>query len=106
MGTLMLTCSTTGREFSTGISIDEASFRALPNTVTKAGCPHCQCVHDWWTRDARWIDAARPSEWRATDRSAAARGTVQPKRGRTPIKGRDTGPLHVKADTGQTTNVT
>jgi hypothetical protein len=107
MGTLMLMCSITGREFSTGISIDEASFRALPNTVTKARCPHCDRVHDWWTRDARWIDAARQSEWgRRTDRPATARSTAQPKRDRKPNERRDAGPFSGNAEIGETTNAT
>jgi hypothetical protein len=57
MGGLMLKCSITGREFSTGISIDENSFRKLPDTVTKACCPHCGLMHTWWTREARWISS-------------------------------------------------
>jgi hypothetical protein len=35
------------REFSTGIYIDEASYKSLPDTVTKAPCPHCGQVHNW-----------------------------------------------------------
>jgi hypothetical protein len=53
MGVLMLTCLQTGREFSTGIHIDETSYKRLPDTVTKAACPHCGQVHSWWTREAR-----------------------------------------------------
>jgi hypothetical protein len=53
MGMLMLKCRTTGREFSTGIYTDEETFRKLPNTVTKAACPHCGQLHGWWTREAR-----------------------------------------------------
>jgi hypothetical protein len=65
MGSLMLKCSVTGREFSTGIYNGEAKFRSLPNTVTKARCRHCGWVHSWWTRDTRWVDAVRPGEWAA-----------------------------------------
>jgi hypothetical protein len=53
MGVLMLTCPTTGREFSTGIHVEEDSFQKLPDTVTKAACPHCSQLHRWWTHDAR-----------------------------------------------------
>lgn len=35
----------TGREFSTGIHTDEASYKRLPDTVTKAACPHCGQLH-------------------------------------------------------------
>ena len=41
MGALMLKCPTTGRVFSTGILADEETFKQLPDTVTKATCPHC-----------------------------------------------------------------
>jgi hypothetical protein len=53
MGVLMLKCPTTGREFSTGIFAEEDTFKKLPNTVTKATCPHCSRLHSWWTREAR-----------------------------------------------------
>jgi hypothetical protein len=54
MGVLMLQCRTTGREFSTGIYADEETFRRLPDTVTKAACPHCGRQHRWRTREA-WV---------------------------------------------------
>lgn len=63
MGVLMLKCPTTDREFSTGIYVDEASFRRLPDTVTKARCPHCERMHNWWTREARWANSMPPSLW-------------------------------------------
>jgi hypothetical protein len=52
----MLKCPQTGREFSTGIYIDDASYKCLPDTVTKASCPHCGQLHRWWTREARLSD--------------------------------------------------
>jgi hypothetical protein len=63
MGALMLSCPTTGREFSTGINVDEDTFKKLPDAVTKAHCPHCGQTHNWWTREARWIDSIPPSQW-------------------------------------------
>jgi hypothetical protein len=39
MGVLMLKCPQTGQEFSTGIYLEEDSFKRLPDTVTKAACP-------------------------------------------------------------------
>jgi hypothetical protein len=57
MGALMLKCPTTGREFSTGILADEETFKQLPDTVTKATCPHCGQLHSWWTREARLADS-------------------------------------------------
>jgi hypothetical protein len=61
MGVLMLKCPQTGREFSTGIHLEEDSFKRLPDTVTKAACPHCSQLHRWWTRDARLSDATEPT---------------------------------------------
>jgi hypothetical protein len=63
MGALMLNCPTTGRDFSTGINLDQDTFRKLPNTVTKARCPHCGSTHRWWTHEARWVDNIPPSQW-------------------------------------------
>jgi hypothetical protein len=62
MGVLMLQCPKTGREFSTGIHIDEESYKRLPDTVTKATCPHCGQLHSWWTREARISDTVRPMQ--------------------------------------------
>jgi hypothetical protein len=53
MGVLMLKCLTTGREFSTGIHLEADGLQRLPDTVTKALCPHCGLTHSWWTHDAR-----------------------------------------------------
>ena len=60
MGVLMLTCPSTAREFSTGIMVDEDTLGKLPNTATKARCPHCGRTHTWWTREARWTDGIAP----------------------------------------------
>jgi predicted RNA-binding Zn-ribbon protein involved in translation (DUF1610 family) len=60
MGVLMLKCPQTGREFSTGIPIDDASFKRLPDTVTKVACPHCGQLHSWWTREARLSATVHP----------------------------------------------
>jgi hypothetical protein len=62
MGVLVLTCSITGREFSTGIYTDEDTFKKLSDTVTKAACPHCGRVHSWWTHDGRLIDGISPGQ--------------------------------------------
>jgi hypothetical protein len=71
MGALILNCPTTGRDFSTGINVDQDTFRKLPDTVTKARCPHCGLTHRWWTREARWIDSLPPSQWvEAFDRAS------------------------------------
>jgi hypothetical protein len=56
MGVLMLVCSTTGREFSTGIHIDIESFRNLPATALSSSCPCCGTVHAWTPREARFAE--------------------------------------------------
>ena len=63
MGVVMLKCRITGREFSTGVNIDEDSFRKFPDTVTKAHCPYCGLKHSWWTREAHWVNSIQPSQW-------------------------------------------
>jgi hypothetical protein len=63
MGVLMLNCPVKGREFSTGINIDDGSFRKLPDTIGQAHCPHCGLMHIWWTREARWVERIPPSQW-------------------------------------------
>jgi hypothetical protein len=63
MGVRMLKCPTTDREFSTGIEIDGDCFKRLPDTVTRARCPHCGQMHAWWTREARWVSGIPPSQW-------------------------------------------
>jgi hypothetical protein len=60
MGMLMLKCPTTGREFSTGIHVEEDSFKELPDTVTEAHCPHCGASHRWRTQEARYSDRIAP----------------------------------------------
>jgi hypothetical protein len=65
MGVLLLKCPTTGQEFSTGVELEQDTFKKLPDTVTKARCPYCGLMHNWWTREARWVDGFRPNEWAA-----------------------------------------
>jgi hypothetical protein len=57
---LMLKCSSTGREFSTGIHTDEDSLRRLPDTVTKIACPHCGMLHSWRPHEAWLADVILP----------------------------------------------
>jgi hypothetical protein len=53
MGVLMLKCPTTGREFSTGIHVEEGCFKRLPDILAYAPCPHCGLRHSGWTRETR-----------------------------------------------------
>ncbi|MES1155354.1 MAG: hypothetical protein ABUL48_02880, partial [Pseudorhodoplanes sp.] len=64
MGVLLLTCPTTGRDYSTGIQIDAASFHAIdPSVMTISVCPHCQKGHEWRRADARLVDEIPPGMW-------------------------------------------
>jgi predicted RNA-binding Zn-ribbon protein involved in translation (DUF1610 family) len=62
MSVLMLTCPATGREFSTGIHVEQDSFERLPDTASKAQCPHCGAWHSWRTHEARLGDRIAPSQ--------------------------------------------
>ena len=46
MGALFFVCPTTGREVSTGIEIDPASYRGLPGAFTEIACPVCNETHN------------------------------------------------------------
>lgn len=70
MGVLVLRCSATGREFSTGIQADEESFKELADTLNKVTCPHCGKLHSWWTGEARLSDESEPSQWRMFGRAS------------------------------------
>jgi hypothetical protein len=70
MGVLMLRCSATGREFSTGVEADDESLKALADTLHKAECPHCGKLHSWWTSEARLNEDIEPSQWRMFGRAS------------------------------------
>jgi predicted RNA-binding Zn-ribbon protein involved in translation (DUF1610 family) len=70
MGLLMLTCPTTGREFSTGIHVEEDSFKQLPDAATKSHCPHCGSSHSWRIHEARLADRITPSQLGMFDRAS------------------------------------
>jgi predicted RNA-binding Zn-ribbon protein involved in translation (DUF1610 family) len=67
MGVLIFRCPKTGRDFSTGIYLEEDSFQRLPDTVTKARCPHCGQTHSWWTHDARLSNGTEPARHASQD---------------------------------------
>ena len=60
---LVVTCPTTGKDFSTGILTDEASLALTPQKLTRSHCPHCDVEHAWWTQDAKLVEALPPSKW-------------------------------------------
>ena len=63
MGVLLVSCPVTGREFSTGIQLDEVTFRMLTATLSTAYCPYCRAEHRWTPREARLVEAVSPREW-------------------------------------------
>jgi len=57
-GVLVVTCPTTGREFSTGVLVDTESLVQLPYASANSYCPHCSIEHVWWTKDAKLVGAS------------------------------------------------
>ena len=53
MGTIILRCPVTGREYASNIETDEETFLRLPDIKMKAHCPHCGADHTWSLRKAR-----------------------------------------------------
>jgi len=51
MRLFVLKCPATHRDFTTGIEIEEDSFKRVRDTITKAICPHCGKKHIWWTSE-------------------------------------------------------
>jgi endogenous inhibitor of DNA gyrase (YacG/DUF329 family) len=59
----MVKCPACGREFSTGIQIEEDSLEKLPDAPVCARCPACGTGHSWSSREARFVDAIPASQW-------------------------------------------
>jgi hypothetical protein len=57
---VMVRCPNTGRELSTGIEMDAATFEQLPEIRSQIICPLCKLNHIWSTRQA-WLDNPAPS---------------------------------------------
>ena len=60
---VMVRCPTTGRELSTGVEMDAATFEQLPDIHSLMKCPVCGLDHTWSTREAlvRQSCSFRPS---------------------------------------------
>jgi hypothetical protein len=56
---VMVKCATTGRELSTGVEMDSATFEQLPELASRLKCPICGLDHLWSTREA-WLDNPPP----------------------------------------------
>jgi hypothetical protein len=63
MGFLLIICPVTGKEFSTGVQVDEDSLKTLRDIEATARCPHCHADHSWNPIEARYIEALPPKDW-------------------------------------------
>ena len=59
-GVVMVRCPATGRELSTGVEMDAATFERLPDIQSQIKCPVCRLDHNWSTR-AAWLGNPAPS---------------------------------------------
>jgi hypothetical protein len=57
---VMVRCPVTGRELSTGVEMDAATFERLPEIRAQIRCPACGRDHPWSTREA-WLGNPAPS---------------------------------------------
>ena len=53
-------CPNTGRELSTGVEMDAATFERLPEVRSQISCPVCGLDHDW-SRGEAWLGDPVPS---------------------------------------------
>ena len=60
MSIVMVRRPTTGRELSTGVEMDVATFEQLPDIRSQLDCPICRTQHTWSTREA-WLGNPAPS---------------------------------------------
>lgn len=68
MGVVLAHCPDTDRDFSTGIHLEESTFRMLPDVVVQSRCPYCKQWHGWRKAEAKFA-ASIP---RAQQREAQA----------------------------------
>ncbi len=57
MGAISITCPTTGKPVSTGMSIERVSFYRSILTGNSVRCPHCGQTHYWSKSDAIFDEA-------------------------------------------------
>ena len=57
---VMVRCPATGRDLSTGVEMDAATFERLPEIRSRLRCPACGIDHTWSTREA-WLGNPAPS---------------------------------------------
>ena len=76
-GVLVVTCPTTGKDFSTGILTDRASLTLTPQELTRSHCPHCDVEHFMADQDAKLVEALPPSKWVEFARAEAVKADAQ-----------------------------
>lgn len=54
MGTVMIRCPASGRDFSTGIEADREDFKRSPVFFAQSFCPICRTSHEWFAAEA-WV---------------------------------------------------
>ena len=54
MGAISITCPTTGKPVSTGMTMEPESFYRSVLTGTSVKCPHCGITHIWSKVDAKF----------------------------------------------------
>ena len=54
LGAISITCPTTGKPVSTGMTLEPESFYRSVLTGTSVKCPHCGVTHIWFRADARF----------------------------------------------------
>jgi hypothetical protein len=60
MGVVMIKCPKTGREISTGITMDRVRFNSTPVFFASTYCPICRASHEWFAKDA-WVCDSAPT---------------------------------------------
>ena len=54
MGAISITCPTTGKPVSTGMTMDTESFYRSVHTGNSVKCPHSGRTHNWYKADANF----------------------------------------------------
>ena len=57
MGAISITCPTTGKPVSTGMTLEPESFYRSVLTGNSVKCPHCGITHIWSKADANSTEA-------------------------------------------------
>jgi hypothetical protein len=60
IGIVMVRCPATGRDLSTGVEMDAATFERLPEIRSRMKCPACGIDHTLSTHEA-WLGNPAPS---------------------------------------------